>query len=342
MAGKLDGLGELGSWASVPDYFKNRHAALVLGNGASRSVWDDFKYDSLYGKACDVPVGPLSVESKKLFDYLKTTNFEQVLGLVTGADAVVSGLGMAHKGEIQACYQNVKEALIEAVHAVHLPWTEGLVANLEAIRSALQSYHAVFTTNYDLIPYWALMTGDGTNVFKDSFVNGAFVEYGAGNRIPVYYLHGALHLYRTIDHQTRKHENIDGHNLLDLFAESFRGGNRPLFVSEGTSADKLRSINDSDYLSFAFEKLENHSGRLVVFGHGLDPDVDQHLVNALRPNRKREAAISIYPPGTPEKIAKLQVDLVNRLPDWQITFFDMTTHPLGEPRRKVTPAQRGP
>jgi len=332
------GLGEQLDWGVVPDRFKNNHSALLIGNGMSRSVWDKFSYPSLYETAKTVTTPPLSAESKSLFAYLGSTNFEQVLGLLNSGRAVVHGLNIPHGNQIDRCYKNIREALVDAVRHVHLPWSEGVIPNLEAIREELASYCQVFTTNYDLLPYWALMTGDGTDRFKDFFVNGEFVKYPAPqNVVPIYYLHGALMLYTTPDHKPMKRHHVDGNSLLQQFDFSFQNGNRPLFVSEGTSAQKLDSIRDSTFLTYCFDQLRGYKGRLVIFGQGLDPNIDQHLIDALNPNRRRDVAISVYPPHTPDKLLSIQSGLMDRLPAWDLHFFNQQTHPLGVPARKVTP-----
>src|SRR5687768_9458896 len=60
-------------WAEIQDVFA--HAALLLGNGASRAVWSPFHYESLYEMACSDQVAhPLAEETQALFGKLGTTN----------------------------------------------------------------------------------------------------------------------------------------------------------------------------------------------------------------------------------------------------------------------------
>lgn len=327
---------ELKSWDEVRGQF-SQGAALLLGNGMSRSVWDRFEYPSLYETACNVSTRPLTPESQRLFQHVGGSNFEHVLGLLIHADIVNGGLGIADGGKVQTARDNIRDALIDAVRWVHIPWTLMTQPNLDAIREELTKYITVYTTNYDLLPYWALMTGDGPDRFKDFFVNGSFEKWPTGNRIPIFYLHGALHLYTTPDYQTKKRAHADGENLLDQFDSSFENDNRPLFVSEGDWKGKLVSIHDSDYLTFAFESFKKWQGKLVVFGHGLDPAVDQHVVDALAPAVTRRAAIAVYPPNSTKELDKIRAGLRARFPAWDVTFFDQTTHPLGLPARKVVP-----
>lgn len=68
----------------------------------------------------------------------------------------------------------------------------------------------------------------------------------------------------------------------------------PLFVNEGPSADKLKTIRSSDYLSFCYGKLLGHGEGLCIFGHALG-EQDNHIVHALRQAKPQLVAISIYP-----------------------------------------------
>lgn len=155
------------------------------------------------------------------------------------ASLVCDQLGHAWT-DVDDRYDSIRDALINAVHAHHVDWTDADAGDrLLNIRDALLEYEAVFTTSYDLLIYWAIMNagtpaGDG---FGDVFWNAdhAFDPLDTepfGNKTLVYWLHGGLHLYRTPTGETKKRTNT-GANLLATFA----AGNRvPLFISEGTLA----------------------------------------------------------------------------------------------------------
>ena len=221
---------------------------LVLGNGASRSVWERFGYNSLFEEASNCVPHPLSTDSKSFFKSLNdTTNFEQVLGLLSGAQLVVTNLKTPDSGEIADCYDNVRDALIEAVHSVQVPWSDALRNDLDLIQAELVNYKRVFTTNYDLIPYWMLMQNQGPMQFKDFFGAGGVFDPSlpVGGYVPMYYLHGALHLYKTPEGHTRKHVNDPDHSLLDRFKESFDNGNLPVFDSMFQTPSANYSCSDS-------------------------------------------------------------------------------------------------
>ena len=98
------------------------------------------------------------------------------------------------------------------------------------------------------------------------------------------------------------------------------------------AADKLRVINQSDYLSFVYERFAAHKGNLVVFGHGLG-ESDDHLVNAMErwgsPWDPPQVAISIRSHGGEQAVRQEKARLAQRLPNADLWFYDADTHPLG-------------
>ena len=153
-------------------------------------------------------------------------------------------------------------------------------------------------------------------------------------------LHGGLHLYRTGLGQTYKRTAGEWGNLLDDFGTPIpeQDGAVPLFVSEGSSNDKLRSIYTSDYLSFAYTQFSRHSGPLVIFGHTLDSQFDRHLVNAIRGSKNRVLAIGLHPPTSEASVVQLKARWVEKFSNFELKFFDSSTHPLGSPELHVEQA----
>lgn len=69
---------ELADWGRVVES-DLRWTGILLGNGASRAVWDAFSYPSLYDRARSEHVGdPLQAQAQDeaLFDEFNTRNFE--------------------------------------------------------------------------------------------------------------------------------------------------------------------------------------------------------------------------------------------------------------------------
>jgi Domain of unknown function (DUF4917) len=133
---------------------------LLVGNGASIAFWEEFAYDSLFEQARTlIPSYPLTPEDVALFDVLRTQNFERVLASVKTARTVLQALSRETEF-LAARYESVQRALFEAVHSVHVPWGTGsdFESKLTRIRDELANYRWIYSVNYDLIIYWAVMT----------------------------------------------------------------------------------------------------------------------------------------------------------------------------------------
>jgi len=228
---------------------------------------------------------------------------------------------------------------------------------LVTIREELRSYKFVYSTNYDLLIYWSVMHGSDGKDFVDFFwsrrnqlgcsfnLADTSVRKDKEDSTRLLYLHGALHLHREeCTGRTYKLVTREDGNLLDI-------QEIPLFVSEGSSEDKMRAISSSNYLSFAYKQFTEHQAPLVIFGHSLG-EMDEHLREAIRNmarNHKKnlmkplKIAISIYRGNkTSEEIcaqkANLLAKLCQGLYDYQkpeLCFFDAQTHALGSSYIKV-------
>lgn len=289
---------------------------------------------SLYDKASSADVlHPLSDADRSLFTSMNTTNFERILGALSIAEAVNKALGLEWN-LVRQRYKSIQRALAEAVRAVHVPWHLVSDKVLDTIRSELLNYRLVYSTNYDLLLYWAVMRNEAKG-FKDYFWAGERFDI-TNTKVwekstLVHYLHGALHLYRLPTGEVLKRK-ADNRNLLDLFGTPYQGA-VPLFVSEGASKEKLTSIHRSDYLSFMYKKFSDHEGNLVVFGHRLD-ETDAHLVEAMKKWGPREIAVSMRR-GSPHDILRRKATLQKKLPQARLHFFNAETHPLGSSALRV-------
>lgn len=313
----------LRDWSDIEHRFAN---GILIGNGASRAVWDGFSYDSLYDEAV------LRQRDRDLFEAFNTTNFEGILRNLQIGQVVCENTGHA-TARISDQYARVRDALVDAVAGVHVSWVDVDDSKLVHLRRALRHYAVVFSTNYDLLAYWSIMSRRDGNGFVDFFwgPNNSFDLVDASARpgpTPILYLHGGLHLVRAADGSARKRIALT-RNLLDAFRTS---GDVPLFVSEGSSRDKMRAIRSSDYLTFAYENFVEEVDGLVVFGHSLSSQ-DAHIRNPLR--MARRLAISIMP-GPARRVIAAKAAYIQKLPGVRIDFFDARSHPLGDPSLYVT------
>jgi Domain of unknown function (DUF4917) len=321
--------GRLRDWSDVADL--HDWQVLLLGNGLSINIWKPFGYHRLLDEAA---AGGLTPEDLALF--ASTSNFERILADVSTAIRVC-GVAGVDSDPLYDRYRSIQRALGHAVRQVHPTLSEVPGSTLAAIREEMTGYEWVFTTSYDLLIYWAMGHGGKFTPFKDHFRYGGRCEFDPEradvyeNEVPVYYLHGALHLVVGGSGATWKLRMTSLQTLLDQFGQPTAGDPqaRPLLVTEGTSREKLQAIEANDYLAHGLALLEELDFPLVVFGSSLGPQ-DEHLVAAISQHPERPVAISMVRRPKAEMLAA-QSDLYQRLGVEGVYFYDAATHPLGSP-----------
>ena len=346
-------LAKLEDWPAVEGRLKDSRPVLLLGNGASLAIWDKFRYPSLYDLACDSRRDfHLTEEDRRVFKHLEDTkNFEQVLSALSMARKI-NQIWSIETSHISECYDNIKSCLFSAVNDIHAPYSLLSESTRVKVRTELAKYRKVYTTNYDLMMYWCYMIDPKS--FKDffwgswderehEFDSGDSQIWEASTSTAIYYIHGALHLFKAMGkyRATKKHVSQDsGASLLDLIRKSKEV---PLIVSEGDWRDKKSAILDNPYLAFAYKNFCETRINLVVFGQSLNENYDFHIIDAINKMRghnktlsapKLQIAISIYPTSDSE-IATTKARLMGSLPDKELYFFDSRSHPLGDPSLNI-------
>jgi hypothetical protein len=325
-AGSIDG--SLMRWEEIAD--AHEWQALLLGNGLSIEVWPKFGYGSLFEHAQD---GNLTDKDRALFE--GTSNFERVLADLNVAIRICDSVGI-DPTPLYARYRSIQRALGHAIREVHLMKSQVPELTLKTIRGVLEQFEWIFTTSYDLLLYWAMGNGGRFKPFVDCLRWGNRCEFDpqradvSVGQIPVYFLHGALHLVVGGSGVTWKLKNTTIQTLLDQFGEPIEGDPqaRSLLVTEGSSHDKLRAIEGNDYLAHALDRLRECDLPMVVFGSSLS-EQDRHLADALSEHPRRSIAISMRPLGSKRDLAIRQADIYGRLEAEELLFFDASTHPLG-------------
>lgn len=284
---------------SIVDYAKVREnigddrAHLLLGNGFSIGCDPIFEYASLYDRAVE---RGLSERAQSLFSRLGTNNFEGVMHLLDRSEWVARLYGLVG-GEGSAMHDDlevVKAALVDAIAASHLE-NVGEVSEkkLAAACAFFDEYHNVFTTNYDLLAYWTVLSRHGGPVFVDGFGDDpnepdsptVVYSFRVKDQRGLFYLHGGLHLFADTNGQATKHcWSRSGEPLTALIRNGLANGQYPLFVAEGAAERKLEQIHRSSYLSYAFEKFGRIQKHLVVFGSSLSA-TDDHIRRAIAGNK---------------------------------------------------------
>jgi hypothetical protein len=328
--------GTLLQWDQVADLCKCKWETLLVGNGLSINVWDDFNYAKLYDHAKSQR-DLLTSEDRRLFK--ATPNFERVLGSLLTAIRINETYGL-NAAPLYEAYRRIQLALGHAVREVHAERVPD--DKLSTIRSTLEDFEWIFTTSYDLLLYWAIASGGKFDPFVDHFWLNGRCEFDPDQaedwrgKVSIYFLHGALHLVVSGSGVTRKLRRGERRNLLSQFGEPIPGDPqaRPLLVTEGSADDKLLAIESNPYLGHALQKLRENVQPTVVFGASLGAS-DEHLVKALTENPKRPVAVSMLPERKGVLLAK-QTILAEKLRAEPLLFFDATTHPLGSPGLRVT------
>lgn len=311
--------------------------SLLLGNGMSINVSSKFAYESLRDEI-DFPK-PLDSPEREIFELFRTTDFELVLGKLQDTMALAAILGK-EVAPYRKRFNKIQEALGTTLQEVHPKWgTEVPEETLEALRLEFESYRRIFTTNYDLLLYWA--TASNIKHFRDCFwsernaFDPADCDVGS-NHTATYYLHGALHLVVEGSGVTRKltRKPSERGRLLDQFGKLDKdSGARPLLVTEGSSAGKLEVIEENPYLCHAYRTLKKDRGSLLIFGQSLR-DQDHHLVDAINANPHRRVAISMHCKSKDE-LHETRHKLLSKLRVEKVYFFDAATHPLGKSRPAI-------
>ncbi|MCH7349380.1 DUF4917 family protein [Aeromonas sp. MR7] len=231
---------------------------------------------------------------------------------------------------IRSLYYNVRKSLIEAVNLAHVAYEH---VPVDLIQEQLSNYEMIFTTNYDLIPYWSMMSNN-FNGFCDYFWNESctFVANNTEiwrNETPIHYLHGAIHLKTTPTGITSKVKTTGETSIKNIINEQDLES-IPLFISEGKSDIKLRRIRENDYLSFCYNRLMQNDKNMVVFGHGLDKEFDEHILKAIRSSKVKKLAISVYS-GMRNADKAVFTSSINAFfadSGIELHFFESSTHPL--------------
>lgn len=320
-------------WRDIPDNenFKN----LLIGNGFSINISEKFRYDILLeeakklARAGEVDIYP---DTFKLFTELDTTNFEEVLKVYHHAFLVHT----YNKPAIETAYEKLQQGLFSTIRKKHVLRND---TPTQRIYETLKRYRRVFTTNYDLIPYWSFFDNRLSDMKDFFWGDGERVTFNkndtklfGGNETLIYYLHGALHLEVTEHGKIQKRRIADTlDNEVERLKDTFRAenGQYPLFITEGKSEQKLRKIGSNDYLSFCYKQLKELRGKLTIYGHSLSKEYDDHIVQAIVDNPTiTDIAISIYPRGEQVDIDATEAGLRQQLRDKNLYFFDSLSHPL--------------
>ncbi len=337
------------------EQYKKRH--LLLGNGFSIGCRADiFHYESLFGEA-DFSAIP---EAKQVFESLQTQDFEVAIRALESGSKILPIYVPDGAKSVQVMSNHaiaLKDLLVATIAGNH-PQSPNAIDDYQflACRKFLSNFIApdksgyVFTLNYDLLLYWALMHDD--NPFDEDAVelkkNDGFgndeddplADYvvwqgeTAAHSANVLFLHGALHLFDS-GAELQKYTWVrKGEPLVDQVRTAIAADKFPLFVAEGTSTQKKNKIRHNAYLYQCFKVLTANAQTgthcFFILGHSL-ADSDDHILKRLGKGRFKKLYVGIFGDAdTPENrgviaranaIAALRHD---RYP-LEVVFFDSSS-----------------
>ena len=339
---------------AIADSERSKKRHLILGNGFSIGCRAEiFHYASLFGEA-DFSAAP---EVEAVFEALGTQDFEVAIRALESSSALVpiyAPDNPASATMMKAHAAALKEILVSTIANNH-PATPNTIEDTEfwACRQFLSHFLGpgcegyVFTLNYDLLLYWTLMHDD--NPFDDNPLelekNDGFgndeddpdADYvvwqgeTAAHSARVHFLHGGLHLFDSGSELQKYTWVRKGEPLVEQARTAINANKFPLFVAEGTSAQKKNKIRHNAYLYQSFKVLTANAQTgthcFFIFGHSLAEN-DNHILRRLGRGRFKKLYVGIF--GDPnsdtnrEIIRRAEALAAERHDRWplEVAFFD--------------------
>ena len=319
--------------------YNRRH--VLLGNDFSIACRPKiFAYGKLFEQA---DFSKISATAKNAFKALGTQDFEKVIKALRDATAIVS----AYDGppelakSLSADADGLRELLVQTIAATHPSWPGDLSdEEYKACRHFLANFHTVYTLNYDLLLYWAQMhtdegedpsSDDGFRKPEDDFESAYVVwEPDQSHEQNMWFLHGALHVFDSGTEIQKYTWRNTGIRLIDQIRAALSKNYFPLFVSEGTSAQKYERIRHNDYLAKAYRSFSSIQGALFIYGHSLAEN-DDHYLRCIQKGKLSQLYVGLY--GDPGSEAnKFIIRRANQLSNGRrtrnplgVSYFDAAT-----------------
>ncbi|MEG3128140.1 DUF4917 family protein [Pantoea cypripedii] len=313
---------------------------LLLGNGFSIACRPNiFLYGRLFENA---NFSSLSASAKESFEALETEDFERVIKTLMDARRILSvysdNVGISERLKQDAAA--LKELLVQTLASSH-PGHPGELNDSEYMhcRAFLDNFDNIYTLNYDLLLYWVCMhCAEGEKPTADDGFRKPFENYDADyvtwepqntHKQSIFFLHGALHLFDA-GYELRKFTWVNTNvRLIEQARTAIKGNLFPVFVSEGTSKEKMERIRHNDYLAKAYRSFVEITGALFVYGHSLAEN-DEHFLAGIENGKVRQLYVGIYVDPTSEANKKIirramhMVDVRSKA-NLEVFFYDAST-----------------
>jgi hypothetical protein len=281
---------------------------VLLGNGFSRAFRDDiFSYDALFDRA---NFGGMSPAAREAFQALQTKDFEIVIKALRQAaqlGRVYFGPDVELIGRLESDANALRDLLARTIAANHPDRpTDIRDEQYAACRSFLNNFKNIYSVNYDLLLYWALMRDEIPPLIgcDDGFREpddgpAEYVTWDVQKTVQqcIFYLHGALHIFDAGSKLQKFTWSNTGIALIDQIRGALDSNRFPLFVAEGSADSKLERIQHSGFLNRAYRSFAEIRGSLFVFGLSFGGS-DEHILRLLDHGKQTQIFVSLY--GDPD------------------------------------------
>lgn len=314
---------------------------VLLGNGFSISCRPDiFLYGKLFERA---DFSSLSPYVKGVFAALKTQDFERVIKVLRDARLALLAYSAPAEliNQLEVDANGLRELLVQTIADSHPAWPGEIDdAEYRSCRTFLSHFKCVYTFNYDLLLYWAQMhvemgeypaSDDGFRKCQDNF-DAEYVtwEPSQSHEQNTWFLHGALHVFDSGTEVQKYTWSNTGTRLIDQIRDAISKDYFPIFVSEGTSAEKYARIRHSDYLAKAYRSFCSIQGTLFILGHSLAEN-DEHYLKAIERGKVSQLYVGLHgdpmSPGNQAIVRRANLMSTKRVrsPKLGVAFFDSAT-----------------
>jgi len=286
--------------------------SLLIGNGFSMAYdAQRFSFTNLLETAIQQGLIKENSEILKVFRRLNTADFEKVIRYLDQTYLVADiYFPDIDKQQIKQDIKKLKKYLVNTITNNHPDKS----TDVEVLRSQkcaefFSNFGRVYSLNYDLLAYWVIMQnkinftdgyGDPEVEFGEETPSNDYVVYQDTSH-ELLFLHGGLHLF---DNKTetikltfcRTNETLKKQIYLNLLSDRY-----PVFVSEGSSKDKLEKIKHNYYLNHCYKALKNQPGSLLIYGTSLKSN-DEHIKKAIIESKFTNILIGVFSPDELQQI----------------------------------------
>ncbi|EFC90411.1 conserved hypothetical protein [Dethiosulfovibrio peptidovorans DSM 11002] len=286
--------------------------SILLGNGFSMELNKSiFSYSALQKVAIESLEGTDKEKLEELFKNANTQDFEIILKKIRDAieiTKIICASDSSTLRSLEKTYEMVKQCLIKTISKCHPDKPNDIDDwRYDSCQRFIANFDTIYTINYDLTLYWALMhnydkENSDNNFIKhypDGFTNPSTTEdyviwdIKRGKSPSLIYLHGALHIFDDDGIIKKFTWNRSGRSLKSQITDQLERNTFPIFISEGTTSDKKARINGSSILSKGYRSLSNKGGNLFTFGISFS-DNDDHLLEAIFNSHVKNLFIGVY------------------------------------------------